>query len=132
MSEKPATMDSFVDTAATGNLAESLPADASSLPTSNSAIIPAQSAVDAEIERRKARAAKFGVPYVEPSVAIAKSQKPLASSKPLDKTASAPKPAEDPEVLARRRAKFGIPEPVEKDKKKNGVAVAQSASPVDP
>jgi SAP domain-containing ribonucleoprotein len=107
------------------------------LPENDLAPTSAPSAADAEIEKRKARAAKFGVPYVEPTAVKAKPQKPsttVQNSKPSAKPASATVPAEDPEVLARRRAKFGIPEPVEKNKK-NGTAVpaaAQSPSPADP
>lgn len=110
----------------------------SSFPENDPPATSAPSAADAEIEKRKARAAKFGVPYVEPAAAKTKPQKPSASvqnSKPSAKPASATVPAEDPEVLAKRRAKFGIPEPVEKNKNKNGTAVpaaTQSPSPADP
>lgn len=136
-SEKPTTLDASSDAPLADTPAHTDSTVASPLPTTDLAAAPAPSAADAEIEKRKARAAKFGVPYIEPTASKTKNQKPstaVQTSKPSS-NASSSVPAEDPEVLAKRRAKFGIPEPVEKNKKKNGTtvpAVAQSPSPADP
>ncbi|OCH93129.1 hypothetical protein OBBRIDRAFT_832904 [Obba rivulosa] len=67
---------------------------------------PASSAEDAELEKRKARAARFGIPLVEvppPKAAPAKKEKASAKNASL-----ATAPPEDTQKLSARAARFGI------------------------
>ncbi|GHJ84609.1 hypothetical protein NliqN6_1011 [Naganishia liquefaciens] len=126
-------------TASTDAIADST--NASTLPgTNDPAAEAAPSAADIEIEKRKARAAKFGVPYVEPTAPSAKPPKTKSSAsangapKAATTAATAVKPTvavEDPEVLARRRAKFG-PLPGQTETTSATEPSPPSAAAVDP
>jgi len=75
-----------------------------------------------ELEKRRARAAKFGVPFIEPTTTTqnappsskkASEKKPPTSEASSSAIASAPSAAstaESEEALARRRAKWGVVE----------------------
>lgn len=107
---------------------------ASSLPDTHDSAQAAPSAADIEIEKRKARAAKFGVPYVEPTPkpAKAKSSAPAnGGPKPSVAAVKPPGSAQDAEVLARRRAKFGPPSG-KADKSSASAPSPQPAAAVDP
>jgi SAP domain-containing ribonucleoprotein len=101
------------------------------------------SAADVEIEKRKARAAKFGVPYVEVPAPASKTPKTKPSAllnggtKASARAVSSTVPAEDAEVLAKRRAKFGVsPLPSKGRTSADGLATstpsAQTARLIDP
>ena len=88
-----------------------------------------KSPAEIELEKRRARAAKFGIPFVEPAASAPKAT-PASTSKPESKKASnageekkkaVPTPASTPapsaaslaeseEALAKRRAKWGVVE----------------------
>jgi hypothetical protein len=77
-----------------------------------------------EIEKRRARAAKFGIPFAEPAVPSANAPPSSKSGKDKKKPASEAAPAiakaapatkaaptaEEEEALAKRRAKWGVVE----------------------
>lgn len=81
-----------------------------------------KSPAEIELEKRRARAAKFGVPFIEPTTTTqnappsskkANEKKPPvseASSSAIASTPSAAPTAESEEALARRRAKWGVVE----------------------
>jgi len=106
-------------TAAAGVAGAAAPAAASdAVPAEDAAAVAARAA--AELERRRARAARFGVPFVEEKVvvaapAVAKEGK-AAPAAPAVAAPPVPTPEEVAAELARRRARaerFGLPPPKE-------------------
>ncbi|KAL1942637.1 hypothetical protein VTO73DRAFT_4877 [Trametes versicolor] len=93
---------------------------------------------DEEAERRKARAARFGIPIVEspkPQPAPAQKKEKAAANGKAAKIAVATSP-EDLEKLSARAARFGIQAPVADATKTNGTAngrkrAAPAPDPVD-
>ncbi|KAK7692673.1 hypothetical protein QCA50_004306 [Cerrena zonata] len=73
--------------------------DVTAQPTPGSTTPTGPTPEDIELEKRKARAARFGIPLVEPKSAPAK-----RAAKPAGRTV-------DPEKLAARAARFGMPAP---------------------
>ncbi|KAL4248455.1 hypothetical protein ABKN59_007851 [Abortiporus biennis] len=90
-----------------------------------------QADVDPELEKRKARAARFGIPLVEPK------QKPAAPKKQSIAASATP---QDLDALKRRAERFGIkepdPKPLESTKqdpqKKQSAAQANKKRPAPP
>lgn len=80
-----------------------------------------QTLVDGELEKRKARAARFGIPLVEPKKPHQLSPKKVA---PSTKIISVP---EDPEKLEARTARFGIDDAITQAPKHG----AKRAAPVE-
>ncbi|KAH9855216.1 hypothetical protein C2E23DRAFT_724870 [Lenzites betulinus] len=88
---------------------------------------------DEEAERRKARAARFGIPVVEPTKPKEKRSKPVANGKAAKGAAPS---SEDAEKLAARRARFGIKDPIPDAAKSTGTSngrkrPAPPSEPVD-
>ncbi len=124
------------------------PETAASATPAEAAPPPADDAVAIELARRRARAAKFGLPLAEvqaPSVSAPRSQKDTALAKPAsgkasaaagtngtaksaDKTAPPAPPSFDEETLKRRREKFGAVEKDEPQAKKRGKAGVAAAA----
>ncbi|KAH9831211.1 uncharacterized protein C8Q71DRAFT_861944 [Rhodofomes roseus] len=78
-------------------------------PSTETAATPnaSKSAEDDELERRKARAARFGLPLVEPSKTPPESKKVVKNAN----TKIAGAPLNDPDKLAARAARFGTAQP---------------------
>ena len=83
-----------------------------------------------ELEKRRARAAKFGIPFVEPTTATTTtkgSQKKEAAS---NAAATVSGPSE--EALAKRREKWGVVDKPGAIKRVNGKVVEKTATPAKP
>ncbi|KAJ8488896.1 hypothetical protein ONZ51_g3238 [Trametes cubensis] len=86
----------------------------------------AQPSADEEAEKRKARAARFGIPVVEPKAAPAQKNGKAASNGKPAKTAAAL--GEDAEKLAARAARFGTQVASTEAAKSNGTANGKKRS----
>ncbi|CDO76712.1 hypothetical protein BN946_scf184796.g6 [Trametes cinnabarina] len=104
--------------------------------SSSDAAPSAKSPEDEEIERRKARAARFGIPLVEPKPTPApKSGKGAAAANGKAAKSAVAVLDQDPEKLAARAARFGIPaSSVTETAKGNGTTNGRkrAAPPTDP